>query len=338
MHASLRNKRKVNAIPITRKEFEEDLPGRFLACQNIEQVRSNQVESSISSSTSGDCPTSTPITFHEFKNQTLKFLQRKSRSCAPEEMTSRSEARACQPFFLRSSKECKIDSERIPNPRNMDSTYLNTPKSYHSSQYSRDLHLFDSQDEFSDHGELTHSLKNMLQVQQKERYEQEMKKRFLKQQLLSFIQPQGDLSEPDTERMQISRSEYQSDDTENGPGSSIIKTQDSSFLKNESLIEKGNVTTIKQAIESCLGSKEAGLMTEVLDCSQGHHFVILLENDEFCGVYWQDEKLFLHRIFGYPGTPAAILPSTVTKRYAFLNNKFRVLKSSDILADAVSIA
>jgi hypothetical protein len=117
-----------------------------------------------------------------------------------------------------------------------------------------------------------------------------------------------------------------------------MKTQDSSFQKNESLIEKGNVTTIKQAIESCLGMKEAGLMTEVLDCSQGHHFVILLEKDEFCGVYWQDEKLFLHRIFGYPGTPAAILPSTVTKRYSFFDNKFRVLKSSDILADAVSIS
>ena len=340
MLTSFRNKRKVNTIPITRKEFEEDLPGRFLASQNSATIRVNLPESSISSSTSGECAKPKPLTFHQFKNQTLKFLERKAPRCEQEDSNIKITKKSSESLHLTSSNDSIAFSKRKANSRKMYSTYLNSSKTCYNSNPDFLYQLPNSNDESSDHGELTYSFKNMLQVQQIEKHEQEKKKRLIKQQLLSFIQPLGDSSELDTERMQNSRNEYRSDDTEDGPGSSLVITRnETSSVRYESTFDKtGNVSIIKSAIESCVGRKEAGLMIEVLDCSQGQHFVILLEQDEFCGVYWQDEKHFLHRIFGYSGTPTTIQPSIITKRYAFFENRFCVLKSGAKFADAVSIA
>lgn len=344
MQVTSKHRRKVTAIPMQRS-YAEDTADTYPPAINYLNLPDQPVNSSVSSSTSNEGFSSISLSIRDFRTQNLQFRQsRNKRMHGPGSVYSLARKLPGNSEISSSADYSSIMSESVEYIVSELDVY--DDPLYRSRNFYQETVEENSASEseqsmiYIGPGELAISMKDILELQKQEKEKQELKKRLIKQQLLRSVQTIEEQSDVDTERMP-DKCGYLSGETEDGPGSSLYVThEESSLVRLESSYENiCNSSLIKHAVDLCLNSSEARKVFQAIDKRKGSHYVILLDKDEFCGVYWSDDIGNLHKMIGYAGTPALIKASMIYKKYIFAGNKFRTIRmESTQLPDAVSIA
>lgn len=227
-----KHRRIPSAIPVIKREFLEDEPGRFLLSQGIGKEQSS---SSMNSSSSYEAVAHNfVVPFDEFKQKTLEFL--KSQNSRPViNLKNLNSSSSDQASFQKASflpplgeKSCEDSEEEQKH--------------------------FRAKSCMGPRQDLTAAMRDIQSLQTVNQKKLEFIRKDLKQQLLQMVMAPN-TSDIDTDRMPDLRMSVESTETLSGPGSSVNQLEELSFVKLDNSMEhSGNykrVASILKKIDQC---------------------------------------------------------------------------------------